>query len=71
MDAKYFGYFLVVSEGVSEVALSLVAPSVRMAVASISQSNVEVSARAIADVVHKLIRASLVVLIWVFSIFGV
>jgi len=66
----YLGQFLGVPEGVSEVMLGLISPAVGVAVASFSRPHVEVSSRAVADVVDKFIRAPLVVLVGVLAVLG-
>lgn len=67
----YLGEFLVVSEGVLEVEVGLLAPVEGVAVAALSRPHVVVPARAVADVVHELVGATLVVLEGVLPVLGV
>ncbi len=67
----YFGQLLVVSESVPEEELGLIPPSMRFAIASVSQRHIEVPPRPVTHIMHELIGASVVVLKRVFPVLGV
>lgn len=66
----YFWKRLIASESVAKVMLGLVAPAVGVTVASFCQSDVEISSRAIADVVYEFVGSACVVVIGMFAVLG-
>jgi len=69
-EDKYMREFLIVSECVSEVEFGLVSPSVGIAVSPVGQSDIEIAAGTVTDIVYKFIGASMVVFEGMFSVLG-